>query len=530
MIQKNQSKKQTNKTQDKTKEAIIKVLKRALNQHGDSYMDISETLTKTSQLLHVNTYDNIARNLITLLQENKIVIKQNKIALTYVYQTENAIAFLLKQLLNNNSTIQYDQETLNIAISNAENELGIEYDKTQKSAIKNAVTQPISILTGGPGTGKTTIINGILSVIEQLNSTNTVLDDDSPMLLAAPTGRAAKRMSETTGKNATTIHRLIGLGLDDKTRGALNELNGEILIIDEMSMVDMFLFKNLLSAINNVYHIVFVGDKDQLPSVGAGNVFSDLINSHVFPTTTLNQIHRQKGNSSIVTLAQNVNNGVNEQSMFTKRKNCSFIAVKPDQIGKAIAKVTTIALKHGIAKDDIQVLSAMYRGYGGVDETNSIMQKIMNPNTNESKKEITTKKETFREGDRVLQLINNPEKEIYNGQIGKIISINNESKSKCMIAEFDSQKVALSCKDLTNLTKAYAITIHKSQGSEFPLVILDLTQQNYAMLKRNLLYTAITRAKKNLVLIGDYKAFNQAFNAMGNNRKTGLVQKLQKAI
>ncbi|MCT7790363.1 MAG: AAA family ATPase, partial [Lactobacillus crispatus] len=398
---------------------------------------------------------------------------------------------------------------------------------TQKLAIKNAVNQPISILTGGPGTGKTTIINGILLVLRKLAeiASSALYSEDPPFLLAAPTGRAAKRMGEITGISAKTIHRMLGLGIGDTNTQDLNELNGEILIVDEMSMVDMFLFKQLLASIHDTRHIVFVGDKDQLPSVGAGNVFSDLIKSQAFPTTILKQIHRQGDDSTIITLAHDVNEGKDQQALFKKTKNYSFISCRPELVGDAVGQIVKLALKRGFAKDDIQVLSAMYLGNGGVTNLNNVIQAILNPSQPKSKV-LEAHNEVFRIGDRILQLQNNPEKDIYNGQIGKIISIDEDDAKECMIADFDGREVAFSRKDLNDLTRAYAITIHKSQGSEFPLVILNLTMQNFVMLKRNLLYTAITRAEKNLVLVGDPRAFVAAFKTPGNDRKTGLAAKI----
>lgn len=328
--------------------------------------------------------------------------------------------------------------------------------------------------------------------------------DDPPFLLAAPTGRAAKRMSEVTDISAKTIHRLLGLGIGENDATDVNELNGEILIIDEMSMVDMFLFKQLLSGINSTKRIVFVGDKDQLPSVGAGNVFGDLISSGAFPTTRLQVIHRQGEDSSIIKLAHAINDEEAEETIFNKTKNYSFIPCQPSLVGDAIDQIVNLAIKRGFKKDDVQVLGAMYNGQGGITHLNDILQDVMNPLSAKTKV-IEAHNESFRIGDRILQLQNNPEKDIYNGQIGKIIGLNPDDKAKILIADFDGREIEFGIKDLNDITRAYAITIHKSQGSEFPLVILNLTMQNYMMLRRNLLYTAITRAEKNLVMVGEKK-------------------------
>lgn len=514
--------------------AIYQVLIDALSGSGDTYVPLKELLTEASKLLQIDKFDSIANCVLGLQQDGKIVVNDDVAALQNIYQTEVDIAHLMKYLVESRQDQedeQYSEKEINAAIKGAEKELKIKYDETQKLAIKNALNHPISILTGGPGTGKTTIINGILLALRKLAEipASALYSEDPPFLLAAPTGRAAKRMSEITGIGAKTIHRMLGLGIGDAGTGELNELNGEILIIDEMSMVDMFLFKQLLSSINQIRHIVFVGDKDQLPSVGAGNVFSDLIKSQAFPTTILKEIHRQGDDSTIISLAHAVNEGVNEGALFKKTKNYSFISCRPDLVGDAVGQIVELALKRGFAKDDIQVLGAMYHGNGGVDNLNDIIQEIMNPPKAKSKS-LEAHNETFRIGDRILQLQNNPEKDIYNGQIGKISSIDEEHSKECMVAKFDDREVTFGRKDLNDLTRAYAITIHKSQGSEFPLVVLNLTMQNYVMLKRNLLYTAITRAEKNLVLVGDPRAFEAAFKTPGNDRKTGLASKLRKQL
>lgn len=512
------------------KGAVYQVLLDALNGEGDTYVGLAELLTEASKLLQINQFDPIASCINSLQEAGKVIVDGENAALQNIYQTEVDIARLMKNLVEkkeDKKREQYDDKKVEQAIKDAEKELKIHYDDTQKLAIKNAVNQPISILTGGPGTGKTTIINGILLVLRKLAEipSSALYSEDPPFLLAAPTGRAAKRMGEITGISAKTIHRMLGLGIGDTNTQDLNELNGEILIVDEMSMVDMFLFKQLLASIHDTRHIVFVGDKDQLPSVGAGNVFSDLIKSQAFPTTILKQIHRQGDDSTIITLAHDVNEGKDQQALFKKTKNYSFISCRPELVGDAVGQIVKLALKRGFAKDDIQVLSAMYLGNGGVTNLNNVIQAILNPSQPKSKV-LEAHNEVFRIGDRILQLQNNPAKDIYNGQIGKIISIDEDDAKECMIADFDGREVAFSRKDLNDLTRAYAITIHKSQGSEFPLVILNLTMQNFVMLKRNLLYTAITRAEKNLVLVGDPRAFVAAFKTPGNDRKTGLAAKI----
>lgn len=514
------------------KGAVFQILQNALAQEGDTYVKLADLLTQASQLLQIEQFDPIATAVNQLQESGKVVVAGDNAALQSIFQVEADIASDLKRLVKTRPKSEpYDDKALDKAITKAEKSLKISYDETQKQAIKNALNNPISILTGGPGTGKTTIINGILLCLQQLDDipSASLYSSDPPFLLAAPTGRAAKRMSEITGIEAKTIHRLLGLGIGENDASELNELNGNILIVDEMSMVDMFLFKMLIENIDTTKHIVFVGDQDQLPSVGAGNVFSDLIASAAFPTTRLKIIHRQGDDSSIITLAHAINEGHGSSEIFKKTKNYSFIPCQVQLVGQAIDQIVNLALKKGFAKDDIQVLGAMYHGQGGITNLNNILQDIMNPAKVDSKK-IVAHDEVFRIGDRVLQLQNNPEKDIYNGQIGKVIGIDEDNKAECLIANFDEREVKFGLKDLADLTRAYAITIHKSQGSEFPLVILNLTMQNYMMLRRNLLYTAITRAEKNLVMVGEKRAYEMALQTSGNNRRTDLTSKIRQAL
>lgn len=509
--------------------ALLSILQTALNTLGDTYVALDELLTQAYDLVQSTSYDELANSVNELQRQGKVVVSGDKAALQTIFQTELDIATELKHVVNNQvEKEEFDDSDIEKAIKHVEETLEIEYDDTQKSAIKNALNNPISILTGGPGTGKTTIINGILMCLKELTEipSAALYSDDPPFLLAAPTGRAAKRMSEVTDISAKTIHRLLGLGIGENEATDVNELNGEILIIDEMSMVDMFLFKQLLSGINSTKRIVFVGDKDQLPSVGAGNVFSDLISSGAFPTTRLQVIHRQGEDSSIIKLAHAINDEEAEETIFNKTKNYSFIPCQPSLVGDAIDQIVNLAIKRGFKKDDVQVLGAMYNGQGGITHLNDILQDVMNPLSAKTKV-IEAHNESFRIGDRILQLQNNPEKDIYNGQIGKIIGLNPDDKAKILIADFDGREIEFGIKDLNDITRAYAITIHKSQGSEFPLVILNLTMQNYMMLRRNLLYTAITRAEKNLVMVGEKKAYIMALRTPGNDRKTELAAKIR---
>lgn len=514
--------------------AVIQIMQDHLRKNGDTYVELADLLTEANELLELNNYNLIAECINFLQQKGKIIIDNDQAYLSKIFLIESDITDLLKNLINKKyDNYAYSNEAIYEAIQLAEKELKISYDEVQKEAIVNAVKEPISILTGGPGTGKTTIINGILLCLQQLEDipSSSVYSDQSPFLLAAPTGRAAKKMNEVTGIEAKTIHRLLGLGIDNQLMldPEINELSGQVLIIDEMSMIDMFLFRNLLKGINKIKHIVFVGDKDQLPSVGPGNIFADLINSGTIPTTKLKQIHRQGEGNTIVNLAHAINENDNADELFKKTRNYSFIPCNPHQVTKTVGKIVNRAIERGFDPDTIQVLGAMYNGDGGINSLNDELQNVMNPKSG-AFKEIKVHNESFRIGDRVLQLQNNPEKEIFNGQVGKIISLDPENSKECMVVNFDDREIRFSKKELSDLTRAYAITIHKSQGSEFSLVILDLTMQNFVMLRKNLLYTAVTRATNSLVMVGDPKAYKMALMTPGNNRKTGLALRLQKEL
>lgn len=518
--------------------ALLQILEDSLNADGNSFVLNKELLDQALGLLNSGretalSYDQIALELNHLAEQELVVIEDERTFLAKVFETEWGIAQQIAMLQKRDiAEKKYSKTQIADVIKQVEKKLKIEYDDTQKSSIKQALTNPIFLLTGGPGTGKTTIIAGIIlafRILEKIPEAE-IFSSDTPFLLAAPTGRAAKRMTETTGIEAKTIHRLLGLGHENTyLADDLNELNGKLLIVDEMSMVDMYLFKLLLSAINLTPHIIFVGDKDQLPSVGPGNIFADLIKSNILPAVSLSHVHRQGDDSSIIDLAHEVNTGVADH-VFTKTINSSFIESPPNQIDSVIQQIVNMALKKGFQKDDVQILGSMYKSDSGIDHLNHVLQNQLNPRTDEKKKFVERDGQELRIGDRVLQLANNPEKDIYNGQIGQVVSINYQDSNKYVVVDFDSNEVNLSKLDLNDLTLAYAITIHKAQGSEFPLVILSLTMQNYRMLRRNLLYTGITRARDSLVLVGERRAFEQAIKTPGNERNTALVDRLEELL
>jgi exodeoxyribonuclease V alpha subunit len=372
----------------------------------------------------------------------------------------------------------------------------------------------ILILTGGPGTGKTTALKGIIDSYKHLNKI---------ILLAAPTGRAAKRMSEVIGSEAKTIHRLLEYNPQDQifARNEDNPLEADLLVVDEVSMIDTLLMNSLMCALSPGTTLVLVGDIDQLPSVGPGNILHDLIKSDKIPTAMLTKIFRQAEESKIVVNAHKINKGEFPALQNNETSDFFFIqeadnSIIPDLIVELCTK--RLPSKYGFdPMKDIQVLTPMYRGEAGADNLNSILQSALNKN----EVLITRGKKCYKVGDKVMQLRNNYEKDVFNGDIGLIHTINTEDQKLEII--FNGKIVAYDFLDLDDITLAYAITVHKSQGSEYPCVILPLSTAHYIMLQRNLLYTAVTRASKMMVITGSKQALQIAIgNKKSRKRYTSL--------
>lgn len=410
-----------------------------------------------------------------------------------------------------------------LAFSALDQTSGFQMTSQQKQAVQMALTEKVSVLTGGPGTGKSTITGSIISLLRERRAS---------VLLAAPTGRAAKRLSEATGLEAKTIHRLLEFSPAEGVsfaRDRENPLDADMIIIDETSMVDILLMNHLLNAIENGSHILFVGDMDQLPSVGPGNVLRDLIDSEVLPVVRLDTIFRQAQDSYIIVNAHHINNG--EMPEFSKESSDFFLFSEPDAEKAADWVVDVVCSrvpkKFGFdPNQDIQVLTPMHRGSAGVSTLNQRLQEQLNP-ASPRKAQVTHGSRVFREGDRVMQIRNDYDRQIFNGDLGRILRVDTEEQ--VVTVNFEGRMVACEPLQLEELVHAYAISIHKSQGSEFPVVVMPLLMQHYMMLQRNLVYTGVTRARKLVVMVGDKRAIGMAVrNNRITERNTMLKARLQK--
>jgi exodeoxyribonuclease V alpha subunit len=487
-----------------------------LSDEGHVYAGEEQLVKTAGQLLEAGETA-IRDTLAGMLQAEDLILDKDAIYLPPFYHAECGTSRRLRDLAESTGRSLFDGL---FDPSSLTAETGIEYDEVQLAAIRQAVTSKVMVLTGGPGTGKTTTTQGIIAALKKAGLR---------VLLAAPTGRAAKRMSEATGMEAKTIHRLLEYNPQDGyKRNDENPLEGDALIVDECSMIDILLMNNLLKAVPVGMRLVFVGDIDQLPSVGAGNVLRDIIDSQRIPVVRLVRIFRQALKSRIVMNAHTINQGRFPDTSNGRDTDFFFMwEDDPERAAETIVRLVKERLPRAYREspDRIQVLTPMQRGVVGAANLNLLLQQALNP----SGPSLGRGGYTYRQGDRVMQLRNNYAKEVFNGDLGYIREVDTEDRM--LTVDFDGKKVEYDVTELDELTLAYATTIHKAQGSEYPIVVMPVLMTHFVMLQRNLIYTGITRAKKICVLIGAMKALAYAVRNMSVlKRNTSLRERLNPSL
>ena len=451
-----------------------------------------------------------------MIRAEDVITDDEAIYLPPFYFSEVGTAKRLHSIRGGQSTVALRTDGLRDRVQAA---TGMNYDEIQMQAILTAVQSKILILTGGPGTGKTTTTLGIITAFREAGA---------QILLAAPTGRAAKRLAETTGMEAKTIHRLLEVKPPEGyQRNEENPLEGDVLIVDECSMIDIMLMYNLLKAIPDTMTVIFVGDVDQLPSVGAGNVLRDLIESECFPVVRLTRIFRQAQTSRIIMNAHRINKG--QMPDISNGKNTDFFFVQQDSPEEAAAEIvrlvkTKLSRYFKVRPAEIQVLTPMQRGVVGATNLNQLLQEAINP----GETGLRRGGYIFKAHDKVMQIRNNYDKEVFNGDIGVVDRV--ELEDRALFVRFDDRLIEYDATELDELTLAYATTIHKAQGSEYPIVVMPVLMTHYVMLQRNLIYTGITRAKKGMIVIGTKKALAMAVRTVTVSKRNTKLQKRLKGI
>ncbi|MEN1969305.1 ATP-dependent RecD-like DNA helicase [Lentibacillus sp. N15] len=511
---------------------------------GHVFLPLSECMKQVIQLLHHPgsplTEETIMERLEELNKEKKLILYNGNVYLPSLYYAEDGFVSHLKRLVEKPVEQQTSLAELMKIIGAIEDEEILSYGKEQFQAIHQSLDSKIMIVTGGPGTGKTTVVKGILKAYAEIHDLSLNPKDydhqsDFPFILTAPTGRAAKRLHESTGLPAMTIHRLLGWDGDHAFEKDQQEpLEGKFIIIDEFSMVDIWLANHLFKAIPDDMQVLLVGDEDQLPSVGPGQVLGDLLASALIPFVSLNEVYRQKEGSKIIQLAHQIKHDTCSNESLQQAKDFSFISCNELQVVYCIETIYQKAREKGLDVKDIQVLAPMYRTQAGITMINKHLQQVINPKTNQ-KREVKTQDAIFRVGDKVIQLVNQPEDHVFNGDIGEVVAIFTEDENtdqvEQLVIAFDTREVVYERKDYVNLMHAYCISIHKSQGSEFPIVILPVVSAYNRMLRKNLLYTAVTRSKQSLIICGQSDAFLRGIRTIDTNiRYTTLQERMHERL
>ena len=498
------------------------------SKKGDVYYFKEELIDTLKQQFRLFVDDIMFETIINeLVKKNLVVQNEDKYFLSKLDMMEKEIA---NMLFNISNTPHKEFKNFDNKINRLQEELNVCYNEEQKTAIYKALNNSITIISGGPGTGKTTIVNAITRLYIEYYKLSPIEASVSIALLA-PTGRASKKLSLATNLKASTIHRYLKWNKEtnDFQVNEYNKNHHKLIIVDEVSMVDTYLFYSLLCGINDDVQLILVGDNFQLPSVGAGLVLNDLVLSKQFSFIALNTIYRQSPNSYIPYLAKEIKEKDLSDDYLLKKDDYNFLKCSSIKIKEMIKEIILRSMEKGIKEDDIIVLAPMYKGENGIDNLNQILQSIINPKSKD-KLEITYFDVIYRENDKVLQLVNNPDCNIYNGDIGhikKIIFSPDKKRDYSILIDFDGNEVIYQKEDLNSIKHAYAITIHKSQGSEFANVILPVCKNYYKMLYNKLIYTGVSRAKNSLVIVGDETSFLMAVNNdYAEKRKTDLLNKI----
>ena len=485
---------------------------------GDSFVK-TEALQEQYEKAGFTSFEELLQK---ALFNRQLVKEDNRIYPITQYQSEEGISDFLVHFPYYEIQ-KVDKELLSNYLEELQQDFAITYDETQKEAIFDFFDHPFSIITGGPGTGKTTVVKAIVTLFKMLYPT-------SEIICSAPTGRASKRLSELTDCASKTIHSLLEWDLETNTFGK-NEKEpvlADLLIIDEFSMVDNWLFYNLLLASKRIKKICIIGDENQLPSVSPGCVLRELIESQLFPVIRLNHIYRQKDGSDVIQLAHDIQTSIPNFDDY--HDDIAFFECSAEDIKNKIVFIVKDALDKNYSLSDIQVLSPIYSGPVGIDILNKTLQETFNPKDT-FKREIKTGYMTFREGDKILQLKNQPDDDVNNGDIGTLVEIEsseeNENGKTTLYVQFDETFVSYTLDNISNITLAYCISIHKSQGSEYPIVIMPIVNSHYHMLQRKLIYTGVTRARQSLILLGSKNAFIKGIETEERHeRESSLKEKL----
>ena len=485
---------------------------------GDSFVK-TEALQEQYEKAGFTSFEELLQK---ALFNRQLVKEDNRIYPITQYQSEEGISDFLVHFPYYEIQ-KVDKELLSNYLEELQQDFAITYDETQKEAIFDFFDHPFSIITGGPGTGKTTVVKAIVTLFKMLYPT-------SEIICSAPTGRASKRLSELTDCASKTIHSRLEWDLETNTFGK-NEKEpvlADLLIIDEFSMVDNWLFYNLLLASKRIKKICIIGDENQLPSVSPGCVLRELIESQLFPVIRLNHIYRQKDGSDVIQLAHDIQTSIPNFDDY--HDDIAFFECSAEDIKNKIVFIVKDALDKNYSLSDIQVLSPIYSGPVGIDILNKTLQETFNPKDT-FKREIKTGYMTFREGDKILQLKNQPDDDVYNGDIGTLVEIEsseeNENGKTTLYVQFDETFVSYTLDNISNITLAYCISIHKSQGSEYPIVIMPIVNSHYHMLQRKLIYTGVTRARQSLILLGSKNAFIKGIETEERHeRESSLKEKL----